>query len=87
MITEAVADELPCGGRLDAVRLDPAAVAKSSLGPAANGEYERLFGSRLVARWPQHQVLDGLDTVVAWLPRLCRSGLFRWTFSRLRPCT
>jgi hypothetical protein len=58
-----VADDLPCRGRLDAVRLDPAATAKSSLGPAAYGEYERIFGSRLVARWPQHLVLDGLDTI------------------------
>ena len=36
---------------------------KSSLGPAAYAEYERVFGSRLVGRWPQHLVLDGLDTI------------------------
>ena len=59
---KAVADELPCRGRIDLVRLDPAASARSSLGPAAYGEYERVFGSRIVARWPQHLVLDGLDT-------------------------
>ena len=26
-------------------------------------EYERVFGSRIIARWPQHLVLDGLDTI------------------------
>jgi hypothetical protein len=52
-----------CRGRLDLVRLDPAASARSSLGPAAYGEYERVFGPRIVARWPQHLVLDGLDTI------------------------
>ena len=60
---KALADELPCRGHLDLVRLDPAATARSSLGPAAYGEYERVFGSRILARWPQHLVLDGLDTI------------------------
>jgi hypothetical protein len=60
---KALADTLPCRGRIDMVRLDPAATARSSLGPAAYGEYEREFGSRIVARWPQHLVLDGLDTI------------------------
>ena len=59
----ALADELPCRGKLDVVRLDPAAVARSALGPAAYGEYERVFGARYLGRWPQHQVLDGLDTI------------------------
>ena len=58
-----LADQLPCHGRIDLVRLDPAASARSSLGPAAYSEYEREFGSRIVARWPQHLVLDGLDTL------------------------
>jgi phage terminase large subunit-like protein len=58
-----LAGELPCRGRVDIVRLDPAATARSSLGPAAYAEYEREFGSRIVARWPQHLVLDGLDTL------------------------
>jgi hypothetical protein len=53
----------PCLGRLDQVRLDPAASARSSLGPAAYSEYEREFGSRIVGRWPQHLVLDGRDTL------------------------
>jgi phage terminase large subunit-like protein len=58
-----LAYQLPCHGRLDLVRLDPAATARSSLGPAAYSEYERVFGSRILARWPQHLVLDGLDTL------------------------
>ena len=58
-----LADQLPCHGRIDLVRLDPAASAKSSLGPAAYLEYEREFGSRIIARWPQHLVLDGLDMI------------------------
>jgi hypothetical protein len=60
---KGLADGLPCRGRIDLVRLDPAATARSSLGPAAYGEYERVFGSRNVARWPVHLVLDGLDTI------------------------
>lgn len=66
-----LADDLPCRGRIDAVRLDPAAVARSSLGPAAYGEYERVFGSRIVARWPHHPVLDGLDTIQLLLDAGC----------------
>jgi phage terminase large subunit-like protein len=58
-----LADHLPCRGRIDVVRVDPAASARSSLGPAAYGEYERVFGPRILARWPQHLVLDGLDTM------------------------
>ena len=58
-----LADQLPCHGRIDQIRVDPAASARSSLGPAAYGEYERVFGSRLIGRWPQHLVLDGLDTI------------------------
>ncbi len=60
---KSLADELPCHGRIDMVRVDPAATARSSLGPAAYSEYERVFGTRLIARWPQHIVLDGLDTL------------------------
>ena len=45
------------------MRLDPAAAARSSLGPAAYSEYEQVFGSRLIGRWPSHQVLDGLQTL------------------------
>jgi hypothetical protein len=60
---KALAEQLPCRGRIDFVRVDPAAAARSSLGPAAYGEYERVFGSHIMARWPHHLVLDGLDTI------------------------
>jgi hypothetical protein len=58
-----LSEELPCRGRIDLVRVDPAAAARTSLGPAAYSEYERVFGTRLLARWPHHMVLDGLDTL------------------------
>jgi hypothetical protein len=58
-----LADRLPCRGKIDCVRLDPAAGARSSLGPAAYSEYEQVFGPRLVARWPRHRVLHGLETL------------------------
>jgi Terminase large subunit, T4likevirus-type, N-terminal len=45
------------------VRLDPAATARTSIGPAAYGEYERIFGSRVTSRWPGHSVADGLDQI------------------------
>jgi hypothetical protein len=60
---QELADKLPCRGKIDCVRLDPAASARSSLGPVAYSEYEQVFGSRLVARWPRHLVLDGLETL------------------------
>jgi hypothetical protein len=60
---QRMGQELRCFGRIDIVRVDPAAAARSSLGPAAYSEYERVFGSRVLARWPQHLVLDGLDTL------------------------
>ena len=47
----------------DFVRLDPAASARSSLGPAAYNEYARVFGERFTARWPDHLVADGLDQI------------------------
>ena len=56
-------EALPSRGHLDAIRLDPAASARTGIGPAAYGEYERVFGSRLMGRWPLHQVVDGLDQI------------------------
>jgi hypothetical protein len=58
-------------GRPDVVRLDPAATARSGLGPAAYGEYERVFGARILSRWPEHRVLDGLDQVEVLLESGC----------------
>ena len=60
---EALAHQLPCHGRIDMVRPRPGRGGSIALGLAAYSEYEREFGSRIVARWPQHLVLDGLDTI------------------------
>jgi hypothetical protein len=49
------------GGRPDTVRLDPAATARSGIGPAAHGEFARVFGETITAAWPRHRVGDGLD--------------------------
>jgi phage terminase large subunit-like protein len=61
--------ELPCLGRVDTVRLDPAASASTGIGPSAHGEYERVFGQRVLARWPVHLVTDGLDQLEVLLDR------------------
>jgi hypothetical protein len=47
----------------DVVRLDPAASARTSLGPIAFGEYARVLGERITSRWPLHGVADGLDQI------------------------
>ena len=60
---KALADQLPCYGRIDLIRVDPASTARSGVGPAAYIEYERVFGTRILAHWPSHRVLDGLDTI------------------------
>ena len=65
----AKAEELPCRGRLDTVRLDPASSARTGVGPAAYGEFERVFGSRVLSRWPVHRVSDGLDQLEVMLDR------------------
>jgi phage terminase large subunit-like protein len=57
---KARSSALPSGGRLDLVRVDPAARAQTGIGPAAYSEYERVFG-RLLAKWPSHGVVDGLE--------------------------
>lgn len=54
--------DLPCHGRLDTVVIDPASTARSSLGPAAYGEYERVFGRHL-SRAVGGLILDGLDQI------------------------
>lgn len=63
---------LPCHGRIDKVRLDPyGASTQSGVGPAAYGEYEDVFGSRITGKWPGHQVVDGLDQIEIMLDREC----------------
>lgn len=64
---KARSDELPSRGRLDVVRLDPAADAQTGIGPAAYGAFERVFGSRITGRWPRHLVQDGLDQIALLL--------------------
>jgi phage terminase large subunit-like protein len=61
--------ELPCRGEWATVRLDPAADARTGIGPAAYGEFERVFGPRATARWPRHRVTDGLDQLEVLLDR------------------
>ena len=52
-----------CGGRIDHVYLDPAATARSGVGPAARREFARVLGERITDCWPVHRVLEGLDQV------------------------
>ena len=58
-----IGETSPCKGQLRSVLLDPASSARTAAGPAARGEYERIFGSRYVDAWPSHRVADGLDQV------------------------
>ena len=51
------------------MRLDPASSARTGIGPAAYGEFERVFGRRATARWPSHRVTDGLDQFEVLLDR------------------
>ena len=60
---------LPCRGRADTVRLDPASTARTGIGPAAYDEFERVFGPRSMAHWPRYRVADGLDRLEALLDR------------------
>ena len=60
-----------CGGRADRVRLDPAASARTGIGPTAYAEFERVFGSKGLAKWPLHGVLDGLDQLEVLLDQGC----------------
>jgi hypothetical protein len=50
-------------GVLEKVLIDPAAGARTGVGPAAQAEYERIFGLHRVRRWPLRGVLDSLNQV------------------------
>jgi hypothetical protein len=65
------AQELPHRGKHERVRLDPAASARTGIGPAAFGEYENRFGHRITAKWPLHGVVDGLDQIETLLDTDC----------------
>ena len=54
-------------GRFDVVRIDPASTARTGIGPSAYSEFERVFGSRILARAPRHGVGDALDFMDALL--------------------
>jgi hypothetical protein len=56
-------DELPSRGRIDRAWIDPASGQRTSIGPAAYGEFERVLGSRVLERSPGHRVVDGLDQI------------------------
>ena len=52
------------------MRLDPAASARTGIGPTAYSEFERVFGP-ILARWPSHRVTDGLDQLEVLLDQGC----------------
>jgi phage terminase large subunit-like protein len=60
-----------CGGTADVVRLDPAAKARTGIGPTAYSEFERTFANTDLARWPWHRVTDGLDQLEVLLDQGC----------------
>jgi hypothetical protein len=74
-----LAGRLPCFGKIDLVRLDPAASARSSLGPAAYAEYEQGFThpTRSPILLPRRQLLWG------WLLEQDRNLLLIRRSSRL----
>jgi len=53
--------ELCPGGVIEQVWLDPASLARTSIGPTAFNEFGRIFGERRTAYSPQAQIVDGLD--------------------------
>jgi hypothetical protein len=61
--------ELPSRGVLDTVRLDPAANARTGIGPTAAAEFRKVFGERSTDHWPAHRVADGLDQVALLLDK------------------
>ncbi len=62
-------EALTNNGRLDSVRLDPSASARTGIGPSAYGEFERIFGGERLGHWPSHRVTDGLDQLERLLER------------------
>jgi phage terminase large subunit-like protein len=63
-------DSLPCGRRFETVRIDPASAARTSIGPAAFGEYERVFGSKL-SKAPGGSVSDTLEMMEVLMDTNC----------------
>ena len=57
-----IADQF-AGGQVLSVWCDPAASARTGIGPSAMSEIVRIFGDRPVARSPQAPILDSLDMI------------------------
>jgi hypothetical protein len=68
---KAKAQELMGYGQIDTVRLDPASGARTGIGPAAFGEFARVFGERITGHAPRHTVTDGLDQIELLLDQGC----------------
>jgi hypothetical protein len=69
---EAIRDtfaQLCSGASLHHVWIDPASSARTSIGPTALAEYQRVFGARFVNMSPGGPVVDGLDTITGLLDR------------------
>ena len=60
--TKEIADQF-AGGQVLSVWCDPAASARTGIGPSAMSEIVRIFGDRPVARSPQAPILDSLDMI------------------------
>ncbi len=55
-----------CGGRIDAVWVDPAGGSRTSIGPTVLGEYERA-GLMPLRAWPRSSVTDSLALLESFL--------------------
>ena len=53
------------------VRLDPAASARTGIGPTAYSRVRAGLRPRVLARWPSHRVPDGLDQLEVLLDQGC----------------
>jgi hypothetical protein len=61
--SRAIRDLLPAGSFLHQVWIDPASAARTSIGPASLGEYQRTFGANRVSQAPGGSVTDGLEMI------------------------
>lgn len=66
---DEIRDKLPAGSWTAQIWIDPAARARTSIGPAAFGEYQRVFGDRLLNPAPSWSVTDGLDMLSGLMER------------------
>jgi hypothetical protein len=59
----AIRSLLPFGSSLHQLWIDPASSARTSIGPASLGEFERVFGANRVTQSPGGSVADGLELI------------------------